>query len=213
MEDLDKKEKILLVILAIVVILGFGLNYIYRNRQMKEIDIIEESLDNIEEETIEDAKFMEEVDINEANDIMIHITGAVKNPGIIEIKTGKRLIDVVELAGGLEENADIDKINLARKVKDEEKIHIPLIGEDIESEDLNHFSTSTEQMEEGSNKININTCDKNELMSLPGIGEKTSDKILEYRQTHTFKIIDDVMCVSGIGEKKFQAIKNLIKTE
>lgn len=206
--DLDYKERKLLIIAVLIIVLGLGINYIYRNRQVKNMDIIEEKLDANED--VEDSKYIEEIDMN--NDIMIHISGAVKKPGIIEIELGKRLIDVVELAGGLEEEADLDKINLARKVSDEEKIYIPTIGEEVELGILDETLRS-EDVVGNNKKIDINNCDKNDLMKLPGIGDKTSDKIMEYRITRKFEAIDDIMGVPGIGEKKFEAIKNLIEIE
>ena len=146
-------------------------------------------------------------DYCEENDIMmIHISGAVKNPGVIEIKKGYRLIDVIELSGGLLEDANDDNINLAKRLSDEEKIYIPFIGEEI-----SHMDGSTEE-NNSQVKININSCTKEELMTLPGIGDVTADKILNYREEKAFNKIEDIMSVSGIGEKKFEAIESLIIT-
>ncbi|WP_236914677.1 helix-hairpin-helix domain-containing protein [Clostridium sp. Cult2] len=160
---------------------------------------VEELFINLDEEieTIEDNQY-----------IMVHISGEVYNPGIIELKLGSRVIDAVNLAGGLKKDADSDRINLARKLSDEEKIHIPKIGEEdipIETTNLNHTDNK--------GKININNCTKEELMSLPGIGEVLAGKILEYREQHLFKTIEDIMNVSGIGDKKFDSIKELITTK
>jgi competence protein ComEA len=136
---------------------------------------------------------------------MVHVSGQVYNPGIVELKFGSRVIDAINLAGGLKKDADSDKINLARKLSDEEKVHVPRIGEEeIPLEDSN--------LGQGNNKvkININTCTKEELMSLPGVGEVLAERILEYREQTSFKTLEDIMNVSGIGEKKFENIKELI---
>lgn len=138
-------------------------------------------------------------------EIVVHISGQVHNPGIVKLEPGARVIDAVNAAGGLKKDADLDKINLARKLQDEEKIYIPKIGEDI-SESISYFQNPAG----GSNKININTCTKEELMSLPGIGDVLADRIIQYREKTPFKKIEDLMNVSGIGEKKFESIKDMI---
>lgn len=203
--DLENKEKILIIIGVVILILGLGLNFLYRSRQIDEIDIIEAELEKSEEDEDfqQSLTYIEDSD----NNIMIHISGAVLNPGIIEAELGKRLVDIVELAGGLEKEADLDRINLARKVSDEEKIYIPRIGEEIEID--NHIIGEKDSSPENE-VININNCSKDDLIKLPGIGEKTSDKIIEYRSTNSFQKVEDIMQVSGIGEKKFEAIKDLI---
>lgn len=203
--DLENKEKILIILGVVILIIGLGFNFIYRNRQIDEMDIIEAELEEMEEneEFEQNLTYIEEVD----NNIMIHISGAVLNPGIIEVELGKRLVDIVELAGGLDKEADVDRINLARKVSDEEKIYIPRIGEEIE---LDSHIIGVKNSSSENEVININNCSKDDLIKLPGIGEKTSDKIIEYRSTNSFQQVEDIMQVSGIGEKKFEAIKDLI---
>ncbi len=203
--DLENKEKILIILGVVILIIGLGLNFIYRNRQIDEMDIIEAEIEEMEEneEFEQNLTYIEEVD----NNIMIHISGAVLNPGIIEAELGKRLVDIVELAGGLDKEADVDRINLARKVSDEEKIYIPRIGEEIE---LDSHIIGVKNSSSENEVININNCSKDDLIKLPGIGEKTSDKIIEYRSTNSFQQVEDIMQVSGIGEKKFEAIKDLI---
>lgn len=205
--DLDNKERILLIVGIIVLVVVLGFNYLYRSSQIRSMDIVEEELEEIEDskEVGEHITYIEEVD----NSIMIHISGAVLNPGIIETEMGKRLVDIVELAGGLEKDADLDRINLARKVSDEEKIYIPMIGEEVE---LEAYKIVEKHSSSGDEIININNCSKEDLIKLPGIGEKTADKIIEYRSTNSFQRIEDIMGVSGIGEKKFEAIKDSIST-
>ena len=92
---------------------------------------------------------------------MVHISGQVYKPGIVILEAGSRLIDAVELAGGLKKDADLDKINLARKLSDEEKIFIPKIGEDP-IEEVYEFKNPNSS---SSGKININTCTKEEHVS------------------------------------------------
>lgn len=141
--------------------------------------------------------------------IMVHISGQVYKPGLIELENGSRVIDAVNKAGGMKSEADIDRINLAKKVVDEEKIYIPKIGEEVSGIDVstNLCEGSTS---EDTGKVNINNCTKEDLMSLSGIGEVLATRIIEYRETNEFKSIDDIMNVSGIGAKKFENIKDYI---
>lgn len=200
-----KKEQIVILVLALVIIFVVGFRFL--NRENDEFDIEKaENLDFIVQE-VEMAK--EESPIEEDTlDIMVHICGEVYNPGLIQLESGNRIIDAVELAGGLKKDADLDKINLAKKLQDEDKIYIPKIGEDIEFEIFNEISAESKDLKQG--QIDINKCSREELMTLPGIGEVTANKILDYRMNNSFKRKEDIMEVSGIGEKKFLSMKDLI---
>lgn len=225
-----KKEQIVILIVVgvIVSIVGFKFissKFIANNNPENAIVINKDKED--EEKMSEDDKNPQEnakqEDPDEADmgqeieaDIMVHISGQVKNPGIVQVKSGKRLIDAVELLGGLTEDADGDRINLAKKLQDEEKIYIPKIGEEVElALALIETPSTTSETPRGagqdvSGKIDINTCTKEMLNTLPGIGEVLSNRIMEYRETTIFKTIEDIMNVSGIGAKKFEGIKELI---
>ena len=135
---------------------------------------------------------------------MVYISGQVYSPGIYELVLGDRVVDAVNMAGGLSKQADLDKINLAKKVNDEEKIYIPAIGEEIP------FSVDVETNSQESGKININVASSADLESLPGIGEVIAGRIIEYRKTNKFNSIEDILEVSGIGDAKFESIKDLI---
>ncbi len=137
------------------------------------------------------------------NQIVVYITGAVKNPGVYYLKVGSRLNNLIDLCGGITDDADIAKINLAKKLVDSDKIDIPVKKDEIEYE---------YDEEEKEDKININTAKKEELMTLTGIGEATAQKIIDYRQTQEFIEIEDIMGVPGIGESKFNNIKEDICT-
>lgn len=135
-------------------------------------------------------------------DIYVHISGAVNLPGIYKLDTETRVVDVVNLAGGFLENADIDAINLAKKLTDEEKIYIPLQGEQqLEQQAVGNNDLSNTGSTNG--LININTASPEELKKLPGVGDKTAEKIITYRQNSKFVEIEDIKNVPGIGDKKF----------
>lgn len=179
-------------------------------------------------------------DTKEENNIIIYITGAVKKEGVYEIKENSRISDAIEVAGGLTDNAYIKDINLAFVLDDGVKIYIPTNEEknrNVNEQELNvemkesnesniYISKNTVEIEkstsyiENSNsllnnkndKVNINTATQTELETLPGIGPSTALKIINYRKENgKFNSIDDIKKVSGIGDSKFNKIKNLIK--
>ena len=143
--------------------------------------------------------------------IGVYISGEVKNEGVYYLDKDARVTNLIDIAGGFTENADISKINPAKKLNDSDKIIIPekkdYVEEEIEQIDDN---TSVEEELEHSTikKININTATKEELETLNGIGEATANKIINYRKSNPFKEIEDIMNVPGIGEAKFNNIKD-----
>lgn len=145
----------------------------------------------------------------EKEEIMVHISGAVNKPGILRLDSNKRVVDALDLAGGARDDADLDKINLAAKLHDEEKIYIPKIGE-VQS-NISSLASSPSSSA-SSSKININSADLNELTKIPGVGEKTAQKILDYRANNSFSSIEDIKNVPGIGDKKFESMKDYIST-
>jgi len=140
----------------------------------------------------------------EDNNIKVDIKGAVKNPGVYEIKKESRVTDLIMLAGGAAEDADLGATNLSEKLKDEECIVIHKQGEVDKIQNLqNKTSTSiaTSQAKE-SVIININTANKEELKTLTGIGDVKADGIIKYREENGgFKSVEELIKVDGIGEK------------
>lgn len=144
--------------------------------------------------------------------ITIFISGEVKSPGVVELYSEDRLMDGVKKCGGVTDEADMNRINLAMKISDEGHYIIPKIGEDIENvnQTQNLNDEKSEQNKEN-NKININNASLLELDSLPGVGEVTAQKIIDYREENTkFKSIEEIKNVKGIGENKFNNLKDYI---
>lgn len=142
--------------------------------------------------------------------VTIYISGEVNSPGVVTIDSDKRLSDAVGELGGLTNDADFNKINLAMKIEDEKHYIIPKIGEELEA---NNEEPETDGSfdNKDSNKININTATIQELDSLPGVGEATANKILNYRQENgKFKSIEEIKNVNGIGDKKYEDLKEVI---
>lgn len=142
-----------------------------------------------------------------ADRIGVYISGEVKNTGVYYLKKDSRITDLINICGGLTEEADVSKINPAQKLNDSDKIIIPKKEENLNTESMEDTDESDINVQE---KININTATKDELTSLNGIGEATANKIINYRNKNKFKEIEDIMNVPGIGEAKFNNIKDYI---
>lgn len=139
--------------------------------------------------------------------LFVDIGGAVENPGVYEVAKDTRLFEVIDMAGGLTEDADADRVNRASFVEDGQKIIIPEKGSDIAG-DL--ASASAAPGDSGIGLININTATADELKTLSGIGDVTAEKIIEYRSSKSFKSKEDIMSVDGIGSKTYEKIKDRI---
>lgn len=148
--------------------------------------------------------------------LLIHISGAVQNPGVYQLPQGSRLNDAVEAAGGLKSDADLDAINLAARLRDGEKIHVRALGE--VDQDLPGMTRSLPANENGASNpvslVNINTASLEELQTLPNIGESRALAIIAYRESHSgFKSIEEIQEVRGIGPAIFDQLKDLISVD
>lgn len=147
---------------------------------------------------------------NNSNNIGVYVTGEIVNPGVYYLNEGARLYELIDIAGGLSDMADINKLNLAQSLKDSDKIDIPKKENKSEEEISNN---NERDLDLDNNKVNINVATKEELMGLSGIGASTADKIIKYREKNTFTYIEDIMDVPGIGESKFNNIKDSISVD
>lgn len=214
MINLNKKQIAIILGIGAVILFVIGY-YIYQ------ITIPQESyeqLETISEENIGQTKENVDNTLEETDQIIIHIAGEVKNPGIVKIKEGARIADIIEEAGGLTDNANITDINLAYIIEDGQKITIPSkeqeIQEYISSDSGEGAIEETPKTNTSNTIININKASKEELQTLQGIGESTAQKIIDYReQNGNFKQIEDIKNVPGIGDSKFEAIKENIKVK
>ncbi len=138
--------------------------------------------------------------------IYVYACGEVVSPGVYEIDADSRVFEVLSLAGGMTEDADISFINQAEAVYDGERIYVPAVGEyDIT------YGVSASQ-DTGDNRININTADSAGLQQIKGIGESRAGDIISYRESNgRFSCIEDIMNVPGIKQGTFDKIKDQIK--
>lgn len=211
---MDNKKKIIISIILIILMIILITIYIINTNEKEEIDLNIILLENSEEENVEITN-----EIHEEEKIAVHIIGEVKKEGIIYLEEGSRVADAIEKAGGETKEADLSKINLAYILQDGEKIYVPNKNDDIteyitkeNGNNLISEGNNTSNNLKGENdKVNINTATLNELDSLPGIGPSTAQKIIDYREENgNFKTIEDLQNVKGIGDAKFEEIKDKI---
>jgi len=139
--------------------------------------------------------------------IKVYITGAVISPGVYELPAGSRIEDVLNAAGGGSGEADLEQVNLAKTLRDEDMIKIPRIGEAVDK-------TEAGVQNDNEALLNINTADIAKLKTLPGIGDVTAGNIISYREENGgFNSIEEIKMVNRIGDKTFEGIKDFITVE
>ncbi len=139
----------------------------------------------------------------------VDISGEVNKPGIYTVNEDTRLFEVIEMAGGLKDNADVDSINQAEFITDGQKIIIPSNTE-IDSVSADSSVTASDSSASSSGKININTASKEELKELSGIGDVIAERIIEYRNGSRFNSTEDIKNVKGIGDAIYEKIRSNI---
>ena len=234
---LNKKKLIIIssiifiLTLSLIGYLKFNLKTKANNKVILENTLVEKKVAKKEENNLEY--------------IYVDIKGNVENPGVYSLEKGKRVVDAINIAGGLKDNSDTSLLNLSMVLSDQmiiivySKDQIKSLEETIKKEKVknsicnnivkndacivnsqkevlpnlkNNNQTSTDNdTSVASEKININTASKEILMTLSKIGESKAQAIIEYRETNgSFKTIEDIKNVNGIGDSLFEAIKNYI---
>ena len=214
------KENKKLVIVIIVVLLLTGLFCYFRFREPENVDVFQPEDGIVNKESTKKVAEEEEEEM-----IIVHVSGEVKEPGIVKLKEGERIADAIEKAGGATDDADLSKLNLAYVLEDGVKVRIPkknegenageYVSEESGEEVIQEGSVEAEENTQTTSKVvNINKANQEELMTLPGIGESTAQKIIDYRKENgDFQTIENIKNVSGIGDNKFNQIKSLIKVK
>lgn len=209
MLDFLKKRKVFIGIVVLLIML-IGWKMYNKTDSFVSDEVLDSEINNI------DKKITDEEDF-----IVVHITGEVKKPGVVKLKQGSRIEDVISSAGGLTENADITYVNLAYIVEDGVKIKIPSVNEeDIKNEYIvsdsgkNVIISDEENKDYNTRIVNINTANQTELEQLPGIGSSIATRIIDYRNKNgKFRNIEDIKNVTGIGDNKYEKIKDFIKVK
>ena len=219
-KNIDRNKIILVAVICIILIIG-GIWYFAQSNLTKEDVFFENDFEDTNKNVSNIDMKLNEI-TEEKVKIVVDISGQVVLPGVITLDEGSRLIDAINLAGGATKDANLSKVNLAYILSDAQKIYIPSVNdkEDTEyiSEESGNGVVTSESTKKSSSKsksenlmININTANEEELQKLPGIGSSIASKIITYRKENgKFNTIEDIKNVSGIGESKFNNIKNNI---
>lgn len=144
--------------------------------------------------------------------IKVHVTGAVIHPGLYEMEAGARIADAMQMAGGPTPSADLNRINLAAKLADGQQVVVPepasaaAAGEGGAAGSASGVASGA-----GGETVNLNAATVDQLEKLDGVGPKTAQKIIDYREAHGgFKSIEELMEVPGIGPAKFAQIRGQV---
>ena len=206
MFNLSRQEKIVFLIIISALLITFS--WKLYSKQKDSIIIVPTA-------DIGENDIREEKELIDKKICIVHISGAVNQPGVYQLTEGERIIDAVKMAGGEMEMANVDAVNLAAHLYDGQKIVIPFISENKEYE-VNQKALVSQEFRQhdyslNSSLLNLNAVTSNQLETLPGIGPALAERILAYRKNHgLFRSIEDIMNISGIGEKRFESIKEYI---
>lgn len=204
--------------LAAAMLIAIGGYFLYNNNPVTpdpgQALGMEQKLEKVQNHEADPLSKEKSADAKEKEIIMVDIKGQVKMPGVYKADEGERIIDLISRAGGLTELADQTQVNFAEHVVDAMVIYIPAIGE---AGNVGAGPNGGQPMQvaggpsQGQGKINLNKADEGELQKLPGIGPAKAAAIIEYRSTSgPFKTVEDLKNVSGIGEKTFEKLKDLV---
>ena len=217
----DKKKMGILIILAIV-LFTFGILYLKSGfKELKKNDTESIFVDDTENTDISTVTSSNNVKSNKEvtiavkdKSIVVEIKGEVKKPDVYTLNENAIVKELIEVAGGLTENADLSNINRAKKLQNHELVYIANKN-DITREGINTNSELNTSNSQGisNNIVNINTATIEQLKTLDGIGDSKAKSIIEYReQNGGFKLKEDIKNVTGIGEKMFEKIKDKIES-
>ena len=221
LEFIKKYKYYILISIIIIILITAGIIFYFHKSENNEIIETNDIVDNIEinNDNIVD----EEIKIE---NITIDIKGEVNNPGVYELPVGSRVIDAIKISGGVTKKADTSNINLSKLLNDQNVIVVDnkynkevvkYIEKECNCSNINDSCINNDDLIDSSDKntetskISINTASKEELMNLSGIGESKAIEIINYRNEFgSFKNIEEIKNISGIGDKLFEKIKQQI---
>ena len=220
MIDLKNKKIIGLAIITIIIFIVSIFLYkqkssnAFKEEYMTEI-FEEESNDNMEyTETLEEDTTIINEDSIDRNKIIVEIKGEVEKPDVYQLEEGSIIKDLIDMAGGVTEEADLSRINRAEELLNHELIIIGNINDETESSVVQNnstYSSNGNNSDKGSTLININTANLEQLKEITGIGNIKAQSIIDYREANGgFKSLEELKNVDGIGDKTFEKIKEQI---
>ena len=226
-----KYYKIIFILIVLIFIIIINIVVFNKNDNIKQVEKIVPVDKNIIEEKVDDNK---ELVIEEKKTVFVDVKGAVNKPGVYELDEGKRVIDAINLAGGLINKSDTINLNLSKKLNDEmiiivytkEELYNYKKSNDVSKKNINCASIECvcpdvnndacikkedTKKEIINKKVSLNNASKDELMTLSGVGESKADAIIKYRTEKKFKTIEELKEVTGFGDAVFNKIKDNIE--
>ncbi len=213
-QSLKKCALVLLTVSFIYMACGCGFSATgedIQSKSSKEQLIIEPSEEEIEEASEkENLSGDGQISSEQGSETLcVYVCGAVKASGVYEIPAGSRIVDAIEAAGGATKKAAKERLNLAEHVQDGQRLYVPSIGEALMQPE--EKDSGSESVKDSNSLVNLNYADKEELMTLPGIGESKAQDIINYRnEKGSFQSIDELKNINGIKDGVFNKIKNQI---
>ena len=199
-----------------IILLGIAVFLLVTQQEKEDKELLIET-SSTTEVTVDTKKEQDQAnDESKSAKIYVDISGAVKQPGVYQLSEGARLFDLLKQAGGLTEDAAIQTVNQAMIIQDQQKIIILTQNqaESLDTEGINNGhleEKSAEKSPKDAEKLNINQADLTQLQQLSGIGEKKAQAIIDYRNENgSFKTIEDLAKVTGIGEKTVEKLRDSI---
>lgn len=210
-----KQYKLALVIALIgVVIAGFMM----LQREQKQENNIQQLMEQTSYSSSSKTEKSEQRSENDQGDkseemVTVDVKGAVKKPGVYQLKSSSRVHDALLKAGGMTDEADLKSINQAQKLVDEAVVYVAKVGENVVDVTTNtNASTATSQAKSG--LVNLNTATEADFQTISGIGQKRAQDIIAYREANgKFKSVDDLKNVTGIGAKTLEKLKEYVTVD
>lgn len=202
-----KKQHIIMVLIMLAILFGGGVKYgrYLEEKALPPVSVIPEG-EQVEERNDQSGGS------SKLGKVTVHVAGAVKNPGVFTLEEGSRVIDAVNMAGP-EKDADLDSVNLAKKLVDQEKIPVPVKMQPgtAGKEGTTGAGSAGVSGGAGDQLININFAGTQELETLPGIGPAKAQAIIRYREENGFfQTVEDIDQVPGIGPATLKNIQSKI---
>ncbi len=210
-----KQYKLALVIALIGVVIAGFMMLQREQKQENNIQQLMEQTSYSSSSTTEKSKQRSESDQGDKNEgmVTVDVKGAVKKPGVYQLKSRSRVQDALLKAGGMTDEADLKSINQAQKLVDEAVVYVAKVGENVVDVTTNtNASTSTSQAKAG--LVNLNTATEADFQTISGIGQKRAQDIIAYREANgKFKSVDDLKNVTGIGAKTLEKLKEYVTVD
>lgn len=210
-----KQYKLALVIALIGVVIAGFMMLQREQKQENNIQQLMEQTSYSSSSTTEKSKQRSESDQGDKNEgmVTVDVKGAVKKPGVYQLKSSSRVHDALLKAGGMTDEADLKSINQAQKLVDEAVVYVAKVGENVVDVTTNtSASTSTSQAKAG--LVNLNTATEADFQTISGIGQKRAQDIIAYREANgKFKSVDDLKNVTGIGAKTLEKLKEYVTVD